>query len=261
VIRILATGAIALALTGCGKAPDAPGPLAATRQFFEIDNPVPSGSSGPAAVSAHDTTPSPGQAISQFFELGAPASSGSGQPGSPMSRSRPGARSEEAADINGLTEQLRNVFSEASAYLEGFPQAEDTFRHVPTRFQDQVDKVRENQRKAPEDVVRRRIVELAPLALEAIEHQHERYETLRDTYNQRYNDLVKRSAAFEQTCTKLSARADTEQAQACNRFLDAMTMVKTKGQLIDAGFAHLEDVYKETREAQTKLNNETLAAK
>ena len=164
-------------------------------------------------------------------------------------------------DMNQVTDQIRTIYGEASSFVGGFPQAEDTFRNVPTRFRNQVAKLRENRVHAPDEVVQRRIVELVPLAIQAIDHQHERFNTLRTTFDQRLDGIMKKAGTFEQVCSKIRANSGSEQAQACDRFLDADSIIKTKAQLVDSGFIHLDDVYKEVKLYQTQLNDETLAGK
>jgi hypothetical protein len=50
-----------------------------------------------------------------------------------------------------------------------------------------------------------------------------------------------------------------DEAQACTKFLDADSMIRTKADLVSAGFSNLEDVYREVRQAQQALIAETLA--
>ncbi|HYA17907.1 MAG TPA: hypothetical protein VEF06_10595 [Bryobacteraceae bacterium] len=264
--RILAAATLALAFAGCGKAPDSPdgsapaGFFSAASQFLELDNSTPTGSSGSTSASASAQDSSAGQALTRFLELDTQAPSAGAAPAAARSGGR-SAHAGIAADLDGLTEQIRNIYGDASAFVDGFPQAEDSFRNVPTRYREQVAKVQGGKVQLPADVIHRRIADLSRLALEAIEHQHERFATVRDTFDQRFGAIMKSAGALEQTCARLPKSADPEDAQACTRFLDADTMIKTKGQLVNSGFAHLEDVYKEVRQYQTDLNTETLNGK
>jgi len=266
VTRILAAAALALAFAGCGKAPDSAdgsasaGLLSAASQFLELDNSTPTGSSGSTSASASSKDSSAGQALTRFLELDTQAPSAGAAPAAARSGGH-ASRAAIAGELDGLTEQIRNIYGDASAFVEGFPQAEDSLRNVPTRYREQVAKIEGGKVQLPADVIHRRIADLSRLALEAIEHQHERFATVRDTFDQRFGAIMKSAGALEQTCARLPKSADPEDAQACTRFLDADTMIKTKAQLVDSGFAHLEDVYKEIRQFQTDLNTETLKAK
>jgi len=259
VIRILAAIGLAFALIACGKVSEstdssAPvGVLDASEQFLELDNHPPSASS--ASTSAVGNNVSTVEAVSQFFELGLSA---------PTTRSSGGraGRNAALADLDGATEQIRDLYGDASAFLDGFPQAEDQFRNVPTRYREQVEKLHADKNPLPPEVIHRRIADLSRLALEAIDHLHERYGTLRVTFDQRYNELVKRTGVVEQSCARLPAGGNQSgDAQACNRFLDAESMIKTRGPLVDTGFDRIEQVFNEIKKYQTNLNEETLKGK
>jgi hypothetical protein len=261
VIRRLAAVIFALALIGCGKVSDSTdssvpaGFLGAAEQFLELGDHPPSASFAPTSAFVENVGAV--EATSQFFELGSSAP----KPGLARSAGGRAGRNTVAADLNGITEQIRNLYGDASAFVEGFPQAEDQFRNVPTRYRGQVEKINSGRNPLPPDVIQRRIADLSRLAIEAIDHVHERYETLHVTFDQRYNDIVNRSGALEQSCAKLPPGADPDSAQACTRFLDAESMLKTKGPLVDGGFDHIEQVYKEIKQYQTNLNEETLDGK
>jgi hypothetical protein len=197
---------------------------------------------------------SPVEAVSQFFELGSSAISARSSGGR-------AARNAAVADLDDSTEQIRNLFGDASAFLDGFPQAEEQFRNLPTRYRTQVEKLHTARNPLPPDVIQRRIADLSRLALEAVDRLHGRYGTLHSTFDQRYNDMVKRSGALEKSCAKIPAGTESEEAQACTRFLDAESMIKTKAPLVDTGFDHIEQVYVEVKQDQTRLNEETLNGK
>jgi hypothetical protein len=261
VIRTFAAIALSAALIGCGKVPDsadnsAPvGVLSSAEQFLELGAHPPSPSS--AATSASGESVGAVEAVSQFFELGSSAPT----PG--VARSVGGHVSHDtvATDLDGTTEEIRNLFGDATAFVDGFPQAEDQFRNVPTRYREQVEKINKGRNPLPPDVIHRRIEDLSRLALEALDHLHERYVTLHVTFDQRYSDTVKRFGVLEQSCAKLPAGSTADEAQACTRFLDAESMMKTKGPLVDTGFEHIEQVYKEIKQDQANLNEKTLNGK
>jgi hypothetical protein len=261
VIRVFASIAFALALIGCGKVPGSTdgtasaGVLTSAEQFLELGSQPPAASS--AAASGSVESVSPAEAMSQFFEVGSSAP----QPGVARSVGGRASRNTVAANLDGTTEEIRNLFGDASALVDGFPQAEDQFRNIPTRYREQVEKVNKGRTPLPPDVIHRRIADLSRLAIEAVDRLHERYGTLHVTFDQRYNDSLKRYGVLEQSCAKLPAGTKSDEAQACNRFLDAESMIKTKGPLVDIGFDHVEQVYNEVKQSQIKLNEDTLNGK
>jgi hypothetical protein len=235
--RILLLGFVAFTLAGCAKDSEAGGSsvvsssfvsgfLDAWRQFLEIDNAAPA-----SAPLAHARTTASG------------------------SNARLGA------EISEVTEQIRRLFGDSGTYLEGFPQAEEGYRSIPTRFRDQVVKIQENKANADPDTVRRRLTQLSTQVTEVLERQHTRFNTLRDTFSQRMDAVTKRLPELEQKCAKVQAEAAaSDEARSCSGFLDADAMIKTRAEPIAAGFTHLEDTFKEVRQDLQQLAAQTMAA-
>jgi hypothetical protein len=154
-VRFLLLGALALSLVSCGKPSD-------------------------SSVSP-DSASSPGflGAWSQFLEIDTPSS---GAPAVPRAaRTGSSANSSLTADLDQISEQIRTIYGDAGSYLEGFPAAEETYRSIPTRFQDSVGKIVENKSHADADTIRRRLTQMTTQVNEVIERQHIRFSTLETT--------------------------------------------------------------------------------
>ncbi len=158
---------------------------------------------------------------------------------------------------------MRGLYGEANAVMTGFPVAEEGYRKIPRQFNDQVAKIRENKRGADPGTIHRRLTELTAQALNLIDRQHTRITTLQNNFQQRLDAITKRTPELEQSCAKVKASASPrpEEVAACSEFQDGSIMLKTKSDIVVAGYANLEGIYKEVRQAQDGLNAEILAGK
>ncbi len=236
--------ALALSLAGCGKSTDSDdsdtsktGFVGAWRQFLELDAAAPN--------------------VATFIN---PTGSVKARPMTAAAASR---ISPLATDLAQVTEQVRTIYGDASAITTGFPSAEETYRNLPHKFSDQVTKVRANKGQADAATIRRRLTELTTQAMVILERQHARVASLQTNFQQRMNTLVNRVPELEKACAKAQAEPapKLEEVQACSKFLDASTMLKTKSDIVASGFANLDSVYNEVKQTQQGLNNEILAGK
>ena len=201
---------------------------------FIVFSPAPQRNTRPAPSDSFESSQSAAQSRT---EAAAQRNAGSDAPGS--------------AEAEELRAQVSDLYKEAGSYGDQFPPLEESYRRTVAHFREQMDQVRPAQGSSDKETLNRQTAATSAM-LGALETEHERVTSIRSNFQAKLNSVVTHGSKFEQGCTQVKA-ASAEQAGACGGLASELALLKARSDIVLSGFAHVEQVYREARQATNQL--------